>query len=65
MKNICEWDNCKESGEFKAPLEKDNSKKEQQAQQLFDRTKKDRKKVTENVHNIKEKMLIFIDCKKG
>ena len=27
MKNICEWDNCKESGEFKAPLEKDNSKK--------------------------------------
>ena len=26
MKNICEWDNCKESGEFKAPLEKDNSK---------------------------------------
>ena len=27
MKNICEWDNCMESGEFKAPLEKDNSKK--------------------------------------
>ncbi len=27
MKNICEWDNCKESGEFKAPLEKDNIKK--------------------------------------
>ena len=27
MKNICEWDNCNESGEFKAPLEKDNSKK--------------------------------------
>ena len=26
MKNICEWDNCKESGEFKAPVEKDNSK---------------------------------------
>ena len=26
MKNICEWNNCKESGEFKAPLEKDNSK---------------------------------------
>ena len=26
MKNICEWDNCKESGEFKAPLERDNSK---------------------------------------
>jgi len=26
MENICEWDNCKESGEFKAPLEKDNSK---------------------------------------
>ena len=26
MKNICEWDNCNESGEFKAPLEKDNSK---------------------------------------
>ena len=27
MENICEWKNCKESGEFKAPLEKDNSKK--------------------------------------
>ena len=27
MKNICEWKNCKENGEFKAPLEKDNSKK--------------------------------------
>ena len=26
MKNICEWENCKESGKFKAPLEKDNSK---------------------------------------
>ena len=26
MKNICEWSNCNESGEFKAPLEKDNSK---------------------------------------
>ena len=26
MENICNWDNCKESGEFKAPLEKDNSK---------------------------------------
>ena len=26
MENICEWDNCTESGKFKAPLEKDNSK---------------------------------------
>ena len=26
MENICEWDNCKESGKFKAPVEKDNSK---------------------------------------
>jgi len=26
MENICEWDSCKESGKFKAPLEKDNSK---------------------------------------
>jgi len=26
MKNICEWDNCRKNGEFKAPLEKDNSK---------------------------------------
>ena len=26
MENICEWDNCKENGEFKAPIEKDNSK---------------------------------------
>ena len=27
MENICEWENCNELGEFKAPLEKDNSKK--------------------------------------
>jgi len=27
MENICEWENCQESGEFKAPLERDNSKK--------------------------------------
>ena len=27
MKNICEWKNCKEFGKFKAPAEKDNSKK--------------------------------------
>jgi len=26
MENICEWKNCRESGKFKAPLEKDNSK---------------------------------------
>ena len=26
MKNICEWENCSENGEFKAPTEKDNSK---------------------------------------
>ena len=26
MKNICDWSNCKENGEFKAPLERDNSK---------------------------------------
>ena len=26
MENICEWENCKEFGKFKAPLEKDNSK---------------------------------------
>tara|TARA_Y100000590_G_scaffold199112_1_gene226172 strand:+ start:4304 stop:4822 length:519 start_codon:yes stop_codon:yes gene_type:complete len=26
MKNICEWDNCNESGDYKAPLERDNSK---------------------------------------
>ena len=26
MKNICEWENCNESGKFKAPTEKDNSK---------------------------------------
>ena len=27
MENICEWENCKEIGKFKAPIEKDNSKK--------------------------------------
>ena len=26
MENICEWENCRESGKFKAPIEKDNSK---------------------------------------
>ena len=26
MENICEWDNCNENGEFKAPIERDNSK---------------------------------------
>ena len=26
MENICEWANCNESGKFKAPIEKDNSK---------------------------------------
>ena len=26
MKNICEWENCKEIGNYKAPVEKDNSK---------------------------------------
>ena len=27
MKNICDWNNCKEVGEYKAPVERDNSKK--------------------------------------
>ena len=27
MKNICDWNNCKELGEYKAPVERDNSKK--------------------------------------
>ena len=27
MENICEWKNCKKIGIYKAPLEKDNSKK--------------------------------------
>ena len=27
MENICEWEKCKETGEFKAPIEKDNSRK--------------------------------------
>ena len=27
MKTICEWKNCNNVGEFKAPVEKDNSKK--------------------------------------
>ena len=26
MKNICDWNNCFEMGEYKAPIEKDNSK---------------------------------------
>tara|TARA_B100000029_G_scaffold375110_1_gene369445 strand:- start:111 stop:623 length:513 start_codon:yes stop_codon:yes gene_type:complete len=26
MENICEWKNCNKSGNFKAPLERDNSK---------------------------------------
>ena len=27
MKNICDWNNCKEIAEYRAPVEKDNSKK--------------------------------------
>ena len=27
MKVICDWDNCKEVGSYKAPIERDNSKK--------------------------------------
>ena len=27
MKNICDWNNCNNIGEYKAPVEKDNSKK--------------------------------------
>ena len=27
MKNICDWNNCSEIGEYRAPVEKDNSKK--------------------------------------
>ena len=27
MKIICDWDNCKKIGSYRAPLEKDNSKK--------------------------------------
>ena len=27
MKNICDWNNCKKIGAYKAPIEKDNSKK--------------------------------------
>ena len=27
MKNICDWENCKKTGIYKAPVEKDNSKK--------------------------------------
>ena len=27
MKIICDWKNCKETGSYKAPVEKDNSKK--------------------------------------
>ena len=27
MKNICDWKNCNEIGNYKAPIEKDNSKK--------------------------------------
>ncbi len=26
MKNICEWENCKKIGNYKAPIERDNSK---------------------------------------
>ena len=27
MKTICDWNNCKEQGKYKAPIERDNSKK--------------------------------------
>jgi hypothetical protein len=27
MKNICDWNNCNKIGDYRAPVEKDNSKK--------------------------------------
>ena len=27
MKNICDWNNCSKEGNYKAPKERDNSKK--------------------------------------
>ena len=27
MKNICDWEKCNKTGEYKAPIERDNSKK--------------------------------------
>ena len=27
MKIICDWDNCKEQGSYKAPVERDNVRK--------------------------------------
>ena len=27
MKIICDWENCKDIGTYKAPIERDNSKK--------------------------------------
>ena len=27
MKTICDWENCKQEGSYRAPIEKDNSKK--------------------------------------
>ena len=27
MKNICDWENCKNVGDYKAPTERDNSRK--------------------------------------
>ena len=27
MKNICDWNNCSDTGEYKAPIDKDNSKR--------------------------------------
>ena len=27
MENICDWDNCNEQGSYKAPIERDNSRK--------------------------------------
>ena len=27
MKNICDWNSCNKPGEYKAPIERDNSRK--------------------------------------
>ena len=36
MKIICDWDNCKEAGIYKAPVEKDNSKTIDEINKIYD-----------------------------
>ena len=55
MKNICEWENCKFTGEFKAPAERDNIKnyfKKNEINKIVSFMKKDKKNLNDKINLI-------------